>query len=129
MSIRRRNVQNRVATALHYEREAHQQTKALLAIAIAKVDNMTAQRDIVCAQRDRFLELANELGHYFRTDPPAALSRNSALFQLLEEVAPAAIPSLPPEPEEVLQGMLGVASVIGVADLAAFVADIKSTNE
>jgi hypothetical protein len=108
MSIRRRNVNNRLARDLQYERGAHEMTRGLLKVSQDLVGKALAERDEARQKADRLRDLAFELAKYF-TEPPAALSRDSDLFLMLQEITPHSIPPLPATPKDILEAVLGAA--------------------
>lgn len=114
MSIRRRNIQRRLADDLRFEQGAHAQAKSLLNVSQDLTRRALDERDKAleeCGKARtrcrRFLDLAAELGRYF-TEPPGVLNRKSDLFLLLKELAPHYIPATPPE---TLQSMLDAAGI------------------
>lgn len=128
MSVRRRNVQNRIGAELQRERGLNEMTCGLLKVQSDLARRCLEERDTARLERDqsyaRIRDILAELGQHFATDPPRPLSRKDELFRLLREAAPWAIPSLPPTHDEVLRAVLDVTAV---AELAEFVADIRGT--
>ena len=111
MSVRRRNINQRLGRDLQYERGSHEMTRSLLKVSQDLVGKALAERDEARRERDRLFDLAAELAHYFASDPPAPLSRETDLFLLLHEVAPMRVPALPPTPKEMLETVLDMAGV------------------
>jgi len=111
MSIRRRNINQRLGRDLQYERGSHEMTRALLRASQDLVGKALAERDGARRERDRLFDLAAELARYFASDPPAPLSRETDLFLLLQEMAPMRVPALPPTQKEMLETVLDMAGV------------------
>lgn len=110
MSVRRRNVSNRLGRDLQMERGSHEVTRGLLKVSQDLVRRALDERDEARRQCARLRDLAKELGGYF-TEPPALLSRDSDLFLLLQECAPRTIAPLPPTPADVLETVMKIAGV------------------
>jgi hypothetical protein len=110
MSVRRRNINQRLGRDLQYERGLHEMTRGLLKASQDLVGKALAERDEVRERLERFRALAFELAKYF-TEPPATLSRDSDLFLMLQELTPLSIPVLPATPKDVLEAALWAAGV------------------
>lgn len=110
MSVRRRSIQNRLASDLEFERGEHRFTKGLLDARGKGLSLALDERDAARQKLARFGDLAAELASYFNSDPPAPLSRETDLFLLLKEVAPGFIRPLPPTPAETLAAFVQIAN-------------------
>lgn len=108
MSVRRRNIQNRLASDLELERGSHRQTRGLFDVRGKALALALDERDAARKERDRLKDLAAELGRYFNSEPPAPLSRQTDLFLLLQEVAPRFVKPLPPTPAEFVEAVLNM---------------------
>lgn len=112
MSVRRRNIRNRLARDLELERGNSRLTNSLLKASQDGFKMALQERDEAVAQRDQVREklacLTQALGPYF-TDPPQTLSRESELFELLQAIAPHSIPPLRPTPLQFIEGALHAA--------------------
>lgn len=133
MSIRRRNIQTRIARDLELERGNHRVTRGLLEARGTALAMALDERDASRRELSRFKDLAAELARYFHSDPPAPLSRETDLFLLLQEVAPGFIrplPPPPPTPAEVLETfsqMIGT-STTELVELAALASSVDAVT-
>lgn len=113
MSVRRRNIQNRVGAELQRERGRHELTNGLMKVqqdltrrALDERDKALEECDMARERVQRLLLLAKEIGPYFA--PQGVISRDTDLFRLLDELAPMYVPATP---KEILESMLEVAGV------------------
>lgn len=103
MSVRGRSIQSRLAIELRFLQGAHESLKGLMKVqqdltrrAIEDADQAKMTRNRAITRCEQYSELTKELGQYFK-EPNRKLTRDSNLFRLLQELAPAHIPPTPPE--------------------------------